>query len=160
MAIGFKRVALCGILLVSLGFLTWRQTAEYHNLFALYTATLQKNPGCWMAHYNLGIVLSEQGERGSGDRSLSGEPLTCGLITRRRITTWAGFWLRKVSLTTQLPITKEPLRLIPLMQKHKTILVLRFSGLGALMTRLPIIRKRSKSGPTMPRPHATLRTRL
>ena len=53
---------LCGILLVSLGFLTWRQTAEYHNLFALYTATLQKNPGCWMAHYNLGIVLSEQGE--------------------------------------------------------------------------------------------------
>ena len=53
---------LCGILLVSIGFLTWRQTAEYHNLFALYTATLQKNPGCWMAHYNLGIVLSEQGE--------------------------------------------------------------------------------------------------
>jgi len=53
---------LCGILLVSLGFLTWRQTAEYHNLFALYTATLQKNPGCWMAHYNLGIVLGEQGE--------------------------------------------------------------------------------------------------
>jgi protein O-mannosyl-transferase len=53
---------LCAILLVSLGFLTWRQTAEYHNLFALYTATLQKNPSCWMAHYNLGIVLSEQGE--------------------------------------------------------------------------------------------------
>jgi tetratricopeptide (TPR) repeat protein len=53
---------LCGILLVLLGFLTWRQTAEYHNLFALYTATLQKNPGCWMAHYNLGIVLGEQGE--------------------------------------------------------------------------------------------------
>jgi protein O-mannosyl-transferase len=53
---------LCGILLVSLGFLTWRQTAEYHNLFALYRATLQENPGCWMAHYNLGIVLSEQGK--------------------------------------------------------------------------------------------------
>jgi tetratricopeptide (TPR) repeat protein len=53
---------LCGIFLVSLGFLTWRQTAEYHNLFALYTATLQKSPGCWMAHYNLGIALSEQGE--------------------------------------------------------------------------------------------------
>jgi tetratricopeptide (TPR) repeat protein len=53
---------LCGILLVSLGLLTWRQTAEYQNLVALYTATLQKNPGCWMADYNLGIVLSEQGE--------------------------------------------------------------------------------------------------
>jgi tetratricopeptide (TPR) repeat protein len=54
--------ALCGILLVSVGFLTWRQTAEYHNLFASYTATLRKNPECWMAHYNLGIVLSAQGE--------------------------------------------------------------------------------------------------
>lgn len=53
---------LCGILLGLLGFLTWRQTAQYQNLFALYTATLQKNPDCWMAHYNLGIVLSEQEE--------------------------------------------------------------------------------------------------
>jgi protein O-mannosyl-transferase len=54
--------ALCGILLVLLGSLTWRQIPEYHDLFALYGATLQKNPDCWMAHYNLGIVLSEQGE--------------------------------------------------------------------------------------------------
>jgi tetratricopeptide (TPR) repeat protein len=54
--------ALCGIILVLLGSLTWRQTADYHDLFALYGATLQKNPDCWMAHYNLGIVLSEQGE--------------------------------------------------------------------------------------------------
>ena len=54
--------ALGGILLALLGSLTWRQTAEYHDLFALYTATLQKNPDCWMAHYNLGIALSEQGE--------------------------------------------------------------------------------------------------
>ena len=54
--------ALCGIFLVLLGSLTWCQTADYHNLFALYGATLQKNPDCWMAHYNLGIVLSEQEE--------------------------------------------------------------------------------------------------
>src|SRR5262249_612306 len=39
---------LCGIVVASLGFLTWRQTEEYHNLFALYTMTLQENPGCWM----------------------------------------------------------------------------------------------------------------
>jgi tetratricopeptide (TPR) repeat protein len=54
--------ALCGIVLISLGLLTRRQTAQYHDLSALYTATLQKNPDCWMAHYNLGIALSEQGE--------------------------------------------------------------------------------------------------
>jgi len=52
----------CGMLLLLLGFLTWRQSTEYHNLSTLYTATLQKNPGCWMAHYNLGIVLGEQRE--------------------------------------------------------------------------------------------------
>src|SRR5206468_11825396 len=88
---------------------------------------------------------------------ITGEPLLCGLITRRRITTWAGYWLSTVSLPTQLPITKEPLRLILLMRKHETILVLRFLGSGVLMMRLLIIRRRSKSGRITPRPHATLR---
>jgi tetratricopeptide (TPR) repeat protein len=55
-------LGLCGILLLLLGFLTWRQTAVYHDLVTLYTATLAKNPYCWMAHYNLGIVLSKRGE--------------------------------------------------------------------------------------------------
>ncbi len=54
-------VGTCGVLLLLLVVLTWRQTAVYHNLVTLYTATLTKNPGCWMAHYNLGIVLNEQG---------------------------------------------------------------------------------------------------
>ncbi|HEU0208844.1 MAG TPA: tetratricopeptide repeat protein [Candidatus Udaeobacter sp.] len=53
---------ICAAFLVLLGFLTWRQTAEYHDLAGLYTATIRKNPDCWMAHYNLGIVLGEQGE--------------------------------------------------------------------------------------------------
>jgi tetratricopeptide (TPR) repeat protein len=55
-------VGICGVLLMSLVFLTWRQTAVYHNLVTLYTATLTKNPGCWMAHYNLGIALNDQGD--------------------------------------------------------------------------------------------------
>jgi tetratricopeptide (TPR) repeat protein len=61
-------VAICGVLLVSLGFLTWRQTAVYHNLVTLYTGTLTKNPGCWMAHYNLGIALNDQGD---ADRAIA-----------------------------------------------------------------------------------------
>jgi protein O-mannosyl-transferase len=61
MAIG-PLVGGCGALLVLLVVLTWQQTAVYHNLVTLYTATLTKNPGCWMAHYNLGIVLNEQGD--------------------------------------------------------------------------------------------------
>ena len=53
---------LYGLLLFWLGLLTWRQTADYHDVIALYTATLKKNPACWMAHYNLGITLTEQGK--------------------------------------------------------------------------------------------------
>jgi tetratricopeptide (TPR) repeat protein len=54
-------VGICGVLLLALVFLTWRQTAVYHNLVTLYTATLAKNPSCWMAHYNLGIALNDLG---------------------------------------------------------------------------------------------------
>src|SRR5438132_2579406 len=54
--------AISGTLLFMLVFLTWRQVAVYHDLVTLYTATLARNPGCWMAHYNLGIVLRDQGE--------------------------------------------------------------------------------------------------
>ncbi len=55
-------VGTCGVVLLLLVALTWRQTAVYHNLLTLYTATLTRNPGCWMAHYNLGIALNEQGD--------------------------------------------------------------------------------------------------
>jgi tetratricopeptide (TPR) repeat protein len=58
----FLLPATSGVLLLSLVVLTWRQTAVYHNLVTLYAATLTKNPGCWMAHYNLGIALSDQGD--------------------------------------------------------------------------------------------------
>ncbi len=52
----------CGVLLLPLIFLTWRQAAIYHDLVTLYTSTLTRNPGCWMAHYNLGIALNDRGK--------------------------------------------------------------------------------------------------
>src|SRR6267143_6982363 len=64
-ATGWKssfRPAVCGLLLLVLGVLTWRQNAIYHDIVALYTGTLAKNPGCWMAHYNLAIALRAKGE--------------------------------------------------------------------------------------------------
>src|SRR4029077_13417190 len=58
----FLGAAVIGLFLLMLGVLTWRQSAIYHDVVTLYTATLAKNPGCWMAHYNLGIALQDQGE--------------------------------------------------------------------------------------------------
>jgi Flp pilus assembly protein TadD, contains TPR repeats len=55
-------LATAGTCLLLLVVLTWRQTAVYHDLVTLYTATLTRNPGCWMAQYNLGIALNEQGD--------------------------------------------------------------------------------------------------
>jgi tetratricopeptide (TPR) repeat protein len=58
----FLRLVLCSGLLLLLATLTWRQSAIYHDLVTLYTRTLADNPGCWMAHYNLGIALHDRGE--------------------------------------------------------------------------------------------------
>ncbi len=60
--VAFVRLGLCTVVLLLLGILTWQQTAVYHDLITLYTTTLALNPGCWMAHYNLGIALRDRGE--------------------------------------------------------------------------------------------------
>lgn len=51
-------VALVGILAV----LTWRQSHLYADSVALYEATIERNPGCWMAHHNLGLSLASRGD--------------------------------------------------------------------------------------------------
>jgi protein O-mannosyl-transferase len=47
------------VLLVTL---TWQQSALYSDPITLYQATLEKNPQCWMAHNNLGLLLEEKGD--------------------------------------------------------------------------------------------------
>jgi tetratricopeptide (TPR) repeat protein len=53
--------AASGLLLTTLGTLTWRQSETYHDVFTLYETTLARNPDCWMAHNNLGTALVETG---------------------------------------------------------------------------------------------------
>lgn len=52
--------ALCVVAVLAT--LTWQQAAMYGNIEALWRTTLARNPGCWMAHNNLGIVLFQKGE--------------------------------------------------------------------------------------------------
>ena len=50
-----------GLLLAALGVLTWRQARTYHDLETLYRTTIARNPACWFAEGNLGVILAGTG---------------------------------------------------------------------------------------------------
>jgi len=49
------------LVLLTLGVLTWRQSGMYADAETLYMTTIRKNPDCWMAHNNLGLLLASSG---------------------------------------------------------------------------------------------------
>jgi protein O-mannosyl-transferase len=55
------QVVICAVLLTLLGGLTWRQCRIYADEETLWRATLPRNPSCWMAHDNLGLILFNKG---------------------------------------------------------------------------------------------------
>jgi Tfp pilus assembly protein PilF len=54
-------VVLMLVVVSVLGLLTFRQCRIYKNLETLWLDTLKKNPSCWMAHTNLGMVYASKG---------------------------------------------------------------------------------------------------
>jgi protein O-mannosyl-transferase len=48
----------CAVLLSALGALSWKQSAKFADAETLYRDVIMKNPACWMAHNNLGILLA------------------------------------------------------------------------------------------------------
>ncbi|QEG37680.1 tetratricopeptide repeat protein [Bythopirellula goksoeyrii] len=50
------------VIVLALSFLSWKQASLYETAEALYSHTLAANPGCWLAHNNLGVALAEHGE--------------------------------------------------------------------------------------------------
>jgi tetratricopeptide (TPR) repeat protein len=57
----FVKPVLCGVLLATLGMLTWRQCGMYADIETLWRTTIDRNPNSFMAHLNLGIVLAQKG---------------------------------------------------------------------------------------------------
>jgi tetratricopeptide (TPR) repeat protein len=52
----------CLVPLAVLANLTWRQSRMYTDIETLYQTTIDRNPGCWMAYNNLGLVLRARGQ--------------------------------------------------------------------------------------------------
>ena len=50
------------VIFAFLSLLTWRQSATYRDLETLWRTTIAKNPDCWMAYNNLGVVQFEKGD--------------------------------------------------------------------------------------------------
>ncbi|MGB7566254.1 MAG: tetratricopeptide repeat protein [Chitinivibrionales bacterium] len=58
---GKTRLMLCVIILLILSALTWKQCWIYSDASTLFRATTQKNPGCWLAYNNLGVLQADSG---------------------------------------------------------------------------------------------------
>lgn len=56
----FAQPVALGALLLALGALTWREARHYRDAETLYRATLASNPASWMAHHNLGRLVSRK----------------------------------------------------------------------------------------------------
>jgi tetratricopeptide (TPR) repeat protein len=63
-------IVLGGALLLALGLLTRQQAAVYRNSETLWQTTIDRNPNCWLAHYNLGLILNLRGETDAAIRHL------------------------------------------------------------------------------------------
>jgi tetratricopeptide (TPR) repeat protein len=53
--------ALVAAVLLTLGVLTSRQARTYHDLETLFQTTVDRNPGSWLAHGNLGVIMAGTG---------------------------------------------------------------------------------------------------
>jgi protein O-mannosyl-transferase len=52
-------VAAACVVLAALGCLTWQQCGMYADMETLFQETIERNPTCWVAHYNLGVLIAE-----------------------------------------------------------------------------------------------------
>jgi protein O-mannosyl-transferase len=67
----WPRTLVAGALLLILGTLTARQCVAYGSRWTLWTNTLAKNPNCWLARNNLGMLLIEQGRRDEAEQQFA-----------------------------------------------------------------------------------------
>lgn len=62
---GLRPPAAAVVVLGVLALLTWRHAETFIDNITLYRATLERNPGSWVAHHNLATELTARGEHGA-----------------------------------------------------------------------------------------------
>ncbi|MCE0497749.1 MAG: tetratricopeptide repeat protein, partial [Methylacidiphilales bacterium] len=62
------QAGLCAGFLLVLGVLSWQRAWAYESIDKLWTDTIARNPTCWMANYNLGLILFQKGR---GDEAIA-----------------------------------------------------------------------------------------
>ena len=62
----FLRYGICCALVLTAGVLTWRRCGDFQDVETVWRRTIAQNPDCWMAHNNLGNVLSDKGQTDEG----------------------------------------------------------------------------------------------
>jgi tetratricopeptide (TPR) repeat protein len=60
-AMRWAAIAAAGLAAGVLVLATWRQCALYRDDITIFRDTLEKNPACWMAQYNLGVAMARAG---------------------------------------------------------------------------------------------------
>jgi len=55
-------LVICGAILLIFSIITFRQSRSYKDEQTLWKDTIRKNPGCWLAHNNLGEILARRGD--------------------------------------------------------------------------------------------------
>jgi len=56
------RPAIAAALILPPGILTWEQCRMYSDMETLWRTTLARNPGCWLAANDLGLIFAQQGK--------------------------------------------------------------------------------------------------
>jgi tetratricopeptide (TPR) repeat protein len=52
---------LLAFLVLALAAMSWRECLNYRDARTLYLTTLERNPNCWLAYTNLGVILATEG---------------------------------------------------------------------------------------------------
>ena len=144
----------CVALVAVLAVLSWRQSRMYADIETLYRTTIDRNPDCWLAHNNLGLVLAGRGQVDEAiahyRKALEIKPDYAEAHHNLGIA-----WPGAARSTRPSPITRRPWKSGPTTRRPTTTSASPWPAAGRSTRPSPITRRPWKSSPTTRRPTTT-----